>query len=493
MDSPTQSADKPTCHERRHMDAHVFATYDALRACTSKTPHEFYGSPYALANLTNRSVETERTNLETLLNDGWIVDLNSADKQRRNKRGRFDRNRFRVVQSHEEFIDMHAGSCPPLKYVLENDEWKLATPGKLKKGLVRANRKKALEKFATEIEQAIQARSIGTVVTGPAFPELVALGAGRFEEFTGTSPLVPVEPAATSALPAPTQARCERADTSPLVTDRHKPVAVTDTSPLVREPEVLPESKNSIKNLQPSIQPKVAPENDRPDGRMEEGVCFSSEPSQPTTELEEYTGPLPTDEELEKSYQRYSWTQMQAQLPEEMRGAVPSKAQQEEISKHLTGPRALDAEYYIAAMNDWIEERELPVSERKFNKWGAWLAECAPYLESQRELQSTDRRRKRLLEIEKDIKLLYPNVRWVFCESKNAIPISSWVVIRQCSGQAHHMLRADIHPTEEVARKRALTLCNAPKESCVIDSHIVRRLVDIENDAYLKQHPEEAL
>ena len=115
------------------MDAHVFATYDALRACTSKPPHEFYGSPSALANLTNRSVETERTNLETLLNDGWIVDLNSDDKQRRNKRGRFDRNRFHVVQSHEEFIDLHTGSCPPPKYVLDNDEWKLATPGKLKK------------------------------------------------------------------------------------------------------------------------------------------------------------------------------------------------------------------------------------------------------------------------------------------------------------------------------------------------------------------------
>ena len=373
--------------------------------------------------------------------------------------------------------------------MLDNDEWKLATPGKLKKGLVRANRKKALEKFATEIEQAIQARSIGTVVTGPAFPEVVALGAGRFEELTGTSPLVPVEAAVTSALPAPTQARCERPDTSPLVTDRHKPVAVTVTSPLVREPEVLPESQNSIKNLQPSIQPETAPGNDRLDGRKEEGACFSSEPSQPTTELE-YTDPLPTDEELEQSYQRYSWTQMRAKLPEEMRGAVPSKAQQMEITKHLTGARALDAEHYIAAMDDWIEERELPVSGRKFNKWGAWLAECAPYLESQREMQRIDRRRKRISEIEKDVKLLYPNVRWAFCEL-DTIPLAAWVVVRQCPGQAHHMLRADIHPTEEVARKRALTLCNSPTESCVISSHIVRRLVDIENDAYIRQHPEE--
>jgi hypothetical protein len=264
----TTTTDKPTCWPRRHLPAHLFETYDAIAACTQNAPHEYYAGPYVLANLTNRSVETERNNIEELVRLGWLVPVNDGVQQRWS-RGQFDTKKFRRL-GHDEFVAAHEGGCPPPKYVYDKEthDWKLAKAGVLKKGLVRANRKKALEKFADGIEEAITNRKHGTVVAGPVFPEVVALGAGRFEEPAVTSPLVAVDSAtATSPLvtvePAPPQARLEPTVTSPLVKDGYKPAVPAVTSPLVRKHYGKPDEKQHTHTSPAATHTKACRYNQR--------------------------------------------------------------------------------------------------------------------------------------------------------------------------------------------------------------------------------------
>ena len=65
-------------------------------------------------------------------------------------------------------------------------------------------------------------------------------------------------------------------------------------------------------------------------------------------------------------------------LPDCLQGAVMQKAQRAEIEKLVTkyGP-----ECFLAIINRWMEYRELPIEERKVNKWGVMLEEILPHIE----------------------------------------------------------------------------------------------------------------
>lgn len=118
-------ASKPQfrCHERRHMTASEFVTYDTMRAMAKKNKAStandlvFYGRLTTLANYTNRSVETERTNIESLVEKGWLLD---ADRTRW-RGGLWGTNRYLVAEhkwyvTHAKQYATKPTECPAYRY-----------------------------------------------------------------------------------------------------------------------------------------------------------------------------------------------------------------------------------------------------------------------------------------------------------------------------------------------------------------------------------------
>jgi hypothetical protein len=130
------------CHERRHMTASEFVTYDTMRAMAksnkASTPGNlvFYGRLTTLANYTNRSVETERTNIKSLIAMGWLI---SATRTRW-RGGLWGTNRFDIVE-HDYYVTNARhyaesfAACPPCRYDPQTGE--KVEKGELKPALAR--------------------------------------------------------------------------------------------------------------------------------------------------------------------------------------------------------------------------------------------------------------------------------------------------------------------------------------------------------------------
>jgi hypothetical protein len=80
-----------------------------------------------------------------------------------------------------------------------------------------------------------------------------------------------------------------------------------------------------------------------------------------------------------ESWEAYTWKAFLGGLPEELLGAVANKRQEALLRKQCYQH---SPEIVWAALREWIQRRELPIEDRKFNKWGAWLAEGMPFLEN---------------------------------------------------------------------------------------------------------------
>ncbi|HEY2393978.1 MAG TPA: hypothetical protein VGK22_22580 [Candidatus Angelobacter sp.] len=129
-------SEKPVkCVPRRHMQAAMFMTYDAMVAmCKSAPDYEpgdeliYYGGTKKLANLNNRSAEQEGEALNALEEAGIIpVDA----EQVRFRAGRWTTDKYRVVE-HDEYVKTN--TCPPLRYDATGKKLK---PGRLARALER--------------------------------------------------------------------------------------------------------------------------------------------------------------------------------------------------------------------------------------------------------------------------------------------------------------------------------------------------------------------
>jgi hypothetical protein len=66
-------------------------------------------------------------------------------------------------------------------------------------------------------------------------------------------------------------------------------------------------------------------------------------------------------------------------LPSELDGAVPNKEQRRTIEEQL---RNHGQQVMVAAVRRWVAVREMDIAGLRANKWGAWLRECAPHIQS---------------------------------------------------------------------------------------------------------------
>jgi hypothetical protein len=146
------------CHERRHMTASEFVTYDTMRAMAksnrASTLKElvFYGRLTTLANYTNRSEETERLNIKSLVTKGWLIPA----ARTRWRRGMWGTNRFDIAE-HDWYINNakqyadDPSECPPPRYDPKTGE-----------KIVRGELKPALADF-------VQKRKMDREVSGAPF------------------------------------------------------------------------------------------------------------------------------------------------------------------------------------------------------------------------------------------------------------------------------------------------------------------------------------
>ena len=71
------------------------------------------------------------------------------------------------------------------------------------------------------------------------------------------------------------------------------------------------------------------------------------------------------------------WQQLNSNLPKAMMGAIITLGQKAAVVKQL---RTYGVKRVLAAMNDWIQNREMPVEDRRTGKWKIWLEESEAFL-----------------------------------------------------------------------------------------------------------------
>jgi hypothetical protein len=340
-----------TCVARRHMKPAAFVTYDAMLAAAKagyarakeegEWPNgqrwketdslKFYGSEKTLGNMNNRNRQSESDALDCLEESGWIIPTFPGKQRRRSWDGNLQSNEYVVIE-HDAFVAANPNSCPPPKYGREGE---LLQPGRAAPGLERTNVRRIPDdtsllaslpdSLADSVAASIAARRIS---------------AGNPAQVTSAGNPVQVEPANAG---------------NPAHTCAGNPV----TSMRVE-----------LEELSPTVQPVCESV-----GRAE----VSSK--NPESGLDEESERERTPEE-QKRFEQMEWRFTTAYFPEEFHGAVTSAAQRKEIIEHL---HACGAHGLRDAMREWINNRELPIDGLRFDKFGAWLRKCGPYLKKQAE------------------------------------------------------------------------------------------------------------
>ena len=445
------------CVARRHIDASAFKTYDAMLAVALRgakdreekgewkpgDPLLFYGKATRLANMNDRNESVERDALAKLEHDGWIV-CTHEEQRRRKRAGTFTSNEYRVV-THDEYMASNPDSCPPLRY---DDNGKPIKAGKFPRSLRREAVRARLLRHGITFEKGTLAELLlDMVVDQPT-------NAGKPAHVTAAE--IPAQVIPTNAeIPATTAAEI------PATTAAEIPATTAAEIPATMSVYGSPEAKSP-----PSILPACT-ENGRTDGGKEDFYNQGEEQDQE---------PEPTAEELaeqQKSWEQYNWTSMLRKIPEQMRGAVPTKEQREQVIGQLTGRYSLDEDFFLAAMKDWIDAREMPIEDRRFNKWGAWLEECVPFVEKQYQAQRKAKLAMRTQAIYRQILTLYPDAI-----IRGEWSLGGWVLIRHCSPSVP--VWVGIYPSEERARERSLVACRG--DTCNIQQHVVRSLASIQEE-----------
>ena len=450
-----------TCVARRHLNAAAFVTYDAMLAVAlagekgRKEKGEWkqgdslicFARVTRLANMNDRNKDAENDAINELERLGWI--LSTKDDQRRRLRaGTFTSNEWRVL-THDEFITDHPDSCPPPRY---NDDGKLIKRGQLpralRKGRLRVQVASHNLKFADERAES-------------RFLDLMLDHAPtRTENPVAEQPTVTENPVAVNSTMTE----------NPVTTVTENPVATVTENPVtrfgLRGLGAKPPSQ-SLPSILPACNEPVFEK--RTDGRVDGLDTQGLPPLEPAEEADEEPEPEMTPEEeaeMLKSFREHYWSDFLKNIPDEMRGAVATKEQREKVINHLDGKRSLDTKFYLKAMVEWIKEREMPIEGRKVNKWGAWLDECAPFLEKARAEQRIERCAFLRQQCQSVIRRTYPDAKRIGC-ALNVTIGTAWAVVRTCDG-----IEVDVYDTKECASTKAQITCRPPT-NCK-DSHAVR-------------------
>jgi len=183
--------DKFQCHERRHMTASEFVTYDTMRAMAKKnkasSPNDlvFYGRLTTLANYTNRSVETERINIKSLVKKRWLI----PEDYTRWRGGLWGTNRYGVVE-HEQYVHAYQYAnkpcpCPPFRY--DPETGKKTTKGNAPKFNLAEfmERKRRRPDTLTVAEQSEPHQDL----LGPTAPRLLGTDGTKTSDISAPRPL----------------------------------------------------------------------------------------------------------------------------------------------------------------------------------------------------------------------------------------------------------------------------------------------------------------
>lgn len=455
--SQTEFPIKPMkCVARRHIHSASFKTYDAMLAVALRgaqdrkekgewklgDPLLFYGKATRLANMNDRNESVERDAMAKLERDGWIV-CTHEEQRRRKRAGTFTTSEYRVL-THDEFVASHLDSCPALRY---DDNGKPIKAGSLPRPLFKEIVRAHLQRHGITYEGAWAETLLDMVVDQPR-----PTNAGKLAQVTNAEIPATVIPAAAEIPATVTVTNAEIPATTAAGIPATTAAEIPATMFVLDAPFKSP----------PSILPACT-ESEREDGR-EEGFC-NQEDQEPEPTAEETA-------ELEKSWEDFNWTSMLRKIPEQMRGAVPTKEQREQVIELLTGKHHLDEDFFLAAMKSWIDEREMPIEDRRFNKWGAWLAECEPFIEVQYKEQSKAKLAMRTQAVYRQILRLHPDAFIV-----GEWHLDGWVVIRRCKQSAPAWV--GIYPSEARARERAGVACVGTAAACNIQQHVVRSLHSI--------------
>lgn len=202
--------------------------------------------------------------------------------------------------------------------------------------------------------RAIQVPDDGTVTESPH--TVTVCGTPR----TATASEVPC-----AETPSPTMCGAPRTTVT-------EPPHTTVTEPPHTRFVVLPEGTACLPSCLPSQPKPESIEEGRTGGRME-GFSEEKPPTMDEEDLIEIELQKEIDEELQK---------VLSNLPEVMRGAVFGKNEKEMLRKQIAN-RA-NSKIVLAALTDWIANRELPIEGRKTGKWKCWFDECPPFIQKAR-------------------------------------------------------------------------------------------------------------
>lgn len=315
---------KQRCCERRHMPAHVFMTYDAIRACCGNG-RQFWGNPHTLANLNNRNVQSEREGMARLEHDGWLVKKN-AEGRRMNDRRELLTDLYDVLD-HDEWVAAVRRECPVAKYVAdEKGNWKLAKPGKAAPGLRRKNVLRAIKMdsfpdfWIDVVADALEAKSPNTGV--PEQVDAQPRHADLNRAYTG----------------AP-----EQANTGIPEQDQYRATCTKPNS----EPNHL-----ALPNL-------AVPER-AGQGSVRRGVVTFAATKEAKLAAEKLWQELRNAENL----------------PTEMAMAKPSQAAMAAVLAHLA---LYEMDDYVDAISEWADARQ-PGLGGLYTRWEHWLKEGGPLL-----------------------------------------------------------------------------------------------------------------
>jgi hypothetical protein len=357
------TTDKPiadkllTCVARRHLDASVFVTYDAMLAVATYWQNQreakgeprgaliFFGKATRLADMNDRNESVERDNIKKLETLGWIVSTHDAQR-RRQRAGTFTSNEWRVL-THDEFAAAHA--CPLRRY---DDDGNPIKAGVRTRPLHKANlRTQAARRGLRFADEKTASRFIDFMLDHSPSAEIPA---------QVTNAEIPAQAETTSAeIPATTSAEI------PATTSAEIPATTSAEIPATRF-GCGSSDDEARKNLKPASQPEGISENGEQAGRQ--GVC-SVKPSSPKGKTE---------------HQRWIEfvTDPKAGLPDEMKHAQPTDEQRTAVLAQLDAI-VLDAtslkygytkaEYLGAAISDWAEMQSPPLSTLMYGRWKRWL------------------------------------------------------------------------------------------------------------------------
>jgi hypothetical protein len=356
-DKPT--ADKLlTCVARRHLNAAVFVTYDAMLAVATYWQNQreakgeprgaliFFGKATRLADMNDRNEQVERDNIKKLEALGWIVSTHEEQRRRR-RAGTFTSNEWRVL-THDEFVAAHPDACPPRRY---DDDGK-----PIKKGV----KPRALHKASLRVQAARHKLIFADERAESRFLDLMLDHLPSVENPTLVTSVENPTQAESTSVEIPTTTSVG----NPTTTAVEIPTTTTVGNPTTRS--VLGCLENEArKNLKPASQNIL--ENGEQAGRcLGEAEPFSSK-SKGKTEAQRWIEFV---------------TDKKADLPNTMKHAQPTDEERRKVLAQLDAivlddyavkHGATKAEYLGMAISDWEETQSPPLSTLMYGRWKRWL------------------------------------------------------------------------------------------------------------------------